>query len=80
MRNIVNIDNSNYDLNVLVKRFNTTDLELIKQLVINERNEELKKRQESYIGFSDEIDAQYNLARAIGGISLNCDLYKFGGN
>ena len=80
MRNIVNIDNNNYDLNVLVKRFNTTNLELIKQLVINERNEELRKRQENYIKFSDEIDAQYNLAQAIGGISLSCDLYKFGGN
>jgi hypothetical protein len=78
--NIINIDNKNYDLDFLIKKFKTNNLELIKQFVINKNDEELKKRQESYIRFSDEIDAQYNLARAIGSISLSCDLYKFGGN
>lgn len=78
MKTII-INNRTYDLSRLINIFNTENIEIIKQLVIEREEKQLEDRRNSYIKFSDEIDAHYRLANAIGA-SINTDLYKFAGN
>lgn len=78
MKKII-INNRTYDLSKLISIFNTENIDTIKRLVVEREERQLEDRLNSYIKFSNQIDAQYNLANSIG-VSINTDLIKFAGN
>ena len=64
MTKIIIIDNNKYDYNTLVNKYNTKSLRKLIQYVRDYNTNELNKIEARHAKFDDEVQKQYELARA----------------